>query len=245
MNIGVDCQITWPSEETLVEFEGYKLILFPKTRDKTTSIHVDLYRNRITDDDALTLINRFLSLKVWCDDAFAVTEGGWSGSPIPIAVEKRDLAFTTAFYWLFDRHIPQTDEGQRAIAIYREARNAEENSLVSYAVLGYYKVIELKHKGRADAKKWFGANFEKIKEHKQLADDVETFILSCGNEKPQDYLYRACRTAVAHANKPYSIDPDDEYQLQRLHVATRVLRELARLFIREELGVSDHNYDRT
>ena len=69
------------------------------------------------------------------------------------------------------------------------------------------------------------------------------FEKACGTERPHDYLYRACRTAVAHANKPFSSDPDDLSELRRLHVAADILRELARRFIRFELGVSDCPYD--
>jgi len=59
------------------------------------------------------------------------------------------------------------------------------------------------------------------------------------------YLWRTCRCAVAHANKPYSTDPDNFHELRRLYMATNVLRALARLFIKNELGVSDCVYDGT
>jgi len=48
---------------------------------------------------------------------------------------------------------------------------------------------------------------------------------------------------LAHANKPYSSDPDDPRELRRLHVAAEILRALARRFIHDELGVSDCPYD--
>jgi hypothetical protein len=47
----------------------------------------------------------------------------------------------------------------RALALYREARNAEQNFLVSYAVLNYYKIIEIKNHGPAAVKNWFRDNF--------------------------------------------------------------------------------------
>ena len=61
LNIGVDNQVTWPPQETAVEFEGIRLILFPKTRENTTSVHIDLQGQRISAEKATTLINRFLS----------------------------------------------------------------------------------------------------------------------------------------------------------------------------------------
>lgn len=114
LNVGVDNQVAWPSEEAMVDFEGYKLILLPKTLENTTSVHIDLYENKLTTEDALTLINRFLSVLTWCDDQFAVLQDGWSGNPVPVAVPRRNLAFTTVHHWIFDRKIPKLNEASFA-----------------------------------------------------------------------------------------------------------------------------------
>jgi hypothetical protein len=236
--------VTWPSEETIVDFEGYKLILLPKTRENTTSVHIDLHENKLTSEDALTLINRFLSVLTWCDDQFAVLQDGWSGNPVPVAVPKRNLAFTTAHHWIFDRQIPKSNEAKIAIALYREGRNAEQNYLISYAVLSYYKIIELKYH-REDTKKWLRDNFIVLKQHQYLAYMLKAFEKDCGTEQPHLYLYDACRTAVAHAKprKRQAYDPDNLSELRRLHVAADVLRELAKLFIQNELHVSGCGFD--
>lgn len=243
MNLGVDHQVTWPNKETVIEFSGHNLVLLPKSADNSSSIHIELQHQRLSQEEAMTLANRFLSMLTWCSDQFSVLQGGWSGNPIPVAVPKRDLAFTTAYYWAFDRKIPTSPESQRALAIYREARNAQQNHQVPYAVLAYYKIIELRHKGKSDAKRWFRENFEILRQNPNLVENVERFEVFCGTEQPHDHLYRACRTAVAHANKPYSIDADSVIELRRLHVAADVLRALARLFISREFGVSDCMYD--
>jgi len=83
LNVGVDNQITWPREEQLIRFDKYQFVLMPKTKDHIQSIHVDPQANRLTMEDALTIINRFLSLLTWCDDQFAIAEGGWGGQPDP------------------------------------------------------------------------------------------------------------------------------------------------------------------
>ena len=243
LNVGVDNQVTWPKHETLVKFDRYHFVLMPKTRDHVQSIHVDLTANHLTDLEAMTVINRFLSIMTWCDDQYAIMQGGWSGNPIPAPVPKRDLAFTTAYDWVFDRKIPEIEDARRAIAIYREARNAEQNYLISYAVLGYYKLIELKHKGRSDTKKWIREKLEELKDLGSFADSLKQLEDARGSEAPHDYLYRACRSAVAHANKPYSSDPDDFHETRRFHVAADILRHLARHFIERELQVSDCMFD--
>jgi hypothetical protein len=135
LNVGVDNQVTWPREEMLIKFDQYRFVLMPKTRDHVQSIHVDLTANRLKDAEAMTLVNRFLSLMTWCDDQFAIAQGGWSGNPVPVPVLKRNLAFTTTYNWVFNRKLPASDEVRRALALYREPRNAQQNAMISYAVL--------------------------------------------------------------------------------------------------------------
>jgi hypothetical protein len=243
LNMAVDNYVTWPNTETVVEFEGKKLILMPATHDKTTSLHIDLFSQRLTAEEASTLMNRFLSLLAWCDDRHAVLQEGWSGNPVPVPVPKRDPGFTTTHNWFFDRKLPASPEARKALALYREGCNAEESYLISFAVLSFYKIIELKYKGKSEARTWFRDNFEKLRSDETLIAKIADFEAACGTEKVHDHLYRACRTAVAHANKPLSSDPDEYIELKRLQVAADILRPLARLFIRDELGVSDCPYD--
>lgn len=243
MNLGVDTQVTWPKKETLVRCDGKNLVLMPMTKEHTTSIHIDLTGNRLSNEDAMTLANRFLSMLAWCSDQFAINEGGWSGNPVPVPVPRRNLAFATATHWAFDRKLPDSEEVRRALALYREARTAQQTHMVGYAVLDYYKVIEVKHRGRAEARTWFREAYEKLKHSGQHAEDVEQFELARGTELPHDYLYSACRVAVAHANHARSSDPDSFHETRRLHVAADVLRLLARAFISEELSVSDSMFD--
>jgi hypothetical protein len=245
LNLGVDAQVTWPPEETRVEFEGYRLILMPKTAENTTSIHIDLVGQRISQEKAVSLINRFLSLMTWCDDQFAVRQQGWYGTPIPVPVRKQELAFMTAYTWLFDRKIPTSAHARKALAIYREGRNAEQNYMISYAILSYYKIIELKFGDFSgpDVQAWIANNYPPLKADNTLSREIAAFEEECGNEAPQQYLNRACRVAVAHSSVNYPSDPDELTELRRLHIAAHVLRALARLFIREELGVSECPYD--
>jgi len=217
-------------------------VLMPKTCDYVQSIHVDLIANNLTDRDAITVINRFLSVMTWCDDQFAVAQDGWSGNPVPVAVPRRDLAFTTTHEWAFDRKMPSNEDAKRALAIYREARNAQQNYMISYAVLNYYKVVEIGHKGRGDVKNWFRDNFERMRQQSSYRDEFEKFAKICGGQEPHEYIYDVCRLAVAHAGKDSKSDPDDANELVRLHTAANVLRIFARDFITLAFGVSDVMY---
>ncbi len=242
LNIGVDTQVTWPKQEMLVQFDRYHFVLMPKTKEHTQSIHVDLHANRLSDREAMTIINRFLSVLTWCDDQFAVAQGGWSGNPVPVAVPRRDLAFVTAHHWVFDRRISSSDDVRRALALYREGRNAEETALVSYAVLSYFKIIEIRHPDGPRARKWIAHNFRAVWDTDQDRDDLSRFMNACGDETPENYIYTACRLAVAHASVKRPSDPDEADEITRLHAASNVLRRLARLMISQELAVSNHFY---
>jgi hypothetical protein len=245
LNIGVDNQVTWPREETLVDFDRYRLVLMPKTKEHVQSIHIDLHANQLSMEVAMTVINRFLSLMTWCDDQYAIAQDGWAGNSVPIAVPKRNLTFTTAYHWVFNRSIPASDEVRRALALYREARNAEQNYMVSYAVLNYYKIIEIRHHGWPTSTKWVADNLPAIVHDPHDKEGISAFLAACGEEKPEMYIYAACRVAVAHVSPNRPSDPDDLTELRRLHVAADVMRRLARRFISNELGVSDCTFGET
>jgi hypothetical protein len=199
LNIGVDNQVTWPAKETLIKFDRYQFVLMPKTQDHVQSIHVDLTANHLTDREAITIINRFLSIMMWCDDQFAIAQGGWSGNPVPVPVPKRDLAFTTTDQWIFDRQIPSSEEARRALALYRDARNAEQNFMVSYAVLNFFRIIEIRNHTRGDVKNWFRDNFAILQNKPNYSDSFSRFAKICATEQPHEYLYKACRVAVFKA----------------------------------------------
>jgi hypothetical protein len=239
LHVGVDNQVTWPRQESLIAFDRYKLVLMPKTRDHVQSVHIDLHENRLSTEEALTVVNRFLSLLTWCDDQYAIAEHAWSGSPIPIPVSKRDLAFTTTHQWGFARDIPASVEVRRALALYREARNAEQNFMISYAVLNYYKVIEIRYPDGPAARGWIARNFPAVGSDPHDQYGIKEFLAACGSEPPERYIYKACRVAVAHASDKYPSDPDEAGELRRLDTAADVMRRLARHFISLELGVSD------
>src|SRR3546814_18303966 len=82
----------------------------PKTKDHVQSIHIVLHANRLSMEEARTVINRFLSLMTWCDDQYAIAQDGWSGNPVPVAVPKRNLAFTTTSHWVFNRDLPVSED---------------------------------------------------------------------------------------------------------------------------------------
>jgi hypothetical protein len=245
LNLAADNHVTWPREPTLVKFDGYHFVLMPRTRDNVQSVHMDLTGNRLDDGSATTLIRRFLSVAAWCDDSFATLGFGWSGNPVPVPVTKPELAFRTTPHYIFDRKMPSTPEARRALALYREALNAEHNELISYAVLNYYKIIELTQRDRGATKNWFRDNFVYARSFEILKRSLDDFDKLRGTTKPHEYIYKSCRIAVAHAGKDSKSDPDDASELRRLHAAADIMQVLARHCIEVELKISDCMFDGT
>jgi len=243
MNIGVDVHVAWPKDELLIQFDNYEFVLMPRTEDHAASVHIDLHRYRLSQTQAMTVINRLLSVMSWVDDHFAISQGGWSGNPVPVAVSKRELATVTSHHWMFDRRIPDGEDTRRALALYREARNAQQNFMVSYAVLNFYKIIELRHQGRGPAKNWIRDNFAVVRANYGFDEAFARLEEIRGAQEVHEYLYTACRLAVAHASAKSPSDPDDADEIRRLHTAADVLRWMARHLIKTEMGVGDRPWE--
>jgi hypothetical protein len=114
--------------------------------------------------------------------------------------------------------------------------------MVSYAVLNFFRIIEIRNHTRGEAKNWFRDNFAILRCESHYSDAFSRFSEISANEQPHEYLYKACRVAVSHAGKDSKSDPDDANEVTRLHKAAEVLRILARHFILTDLGVSEVLY---
>jgi hypothetical protein len=245
LNMAADNHVTWPNVPTLVKFDGYHFVLMPRTNENVQSVHIDLAQNQLSDEQATTVIRRFLSVMAWCDDNFAILGFGWSGNPVPVAVSKPELAFRTTSQYFFDRKSPSTPEARRALALYREALNAEHSLLVSYAVLNYYKIIELTQPHAGAAKNWFRDNFAHVRGIDHLKKSLAGFDEMRGSATPHAYIHDSCRIAVAHAGKSSKSDPDDTSEVERLHIAANIMQALARHCIDTEFKISDCMFDGT
>ena len=236
LNLGVDTTVTWPKEPTRVEFGGHHFVLFPKTKENSHSISIDLHHERMTAEDARTLLNRFLSLLSWCDDRHAILREGWSGNPVPVPVLRREMVFSTMQNWMFYRSLPEGEKLLNCLSYYREGLNAEEAAIVSQAVLSFFKVFEMWRDARR-AKKWIKRVFTDacadVHEHA-----LEQFHSDRKEIEIEDYCYN-CRVAAAHASKAYQSDADISRETHRLSVAADIIKALARHYIRTTFDFSD------
>ncbi len=237
LNLGVDTNVTWPMEPTRIEFGGHQFVLFPKTKEHSYSISIDLHGERITEEDAISLFNRFLSLLSWCDDQHAILREGWSGNPVPVPVPRRDLGIMTMSTWIFCQTMPSDGGLLNSLSYYREGLNAAETGIPSQEILSFFKAFE---EGRASeaVRRWI----------------EEVFVEACVNV-PSNYMqqfhsercekaigpfvFENYRVASAHASRKFPSDADKYSEARRLHVGAQIMRALARHFIRTKFHLSD------
>jgi hypothetical protein len=244
LNMGVDAHVTWPREPKRVEFSGHHLVLFPLTKEHSKSISIDLMHERLSMDEARTLIHRFLSVLAWCDDGSAVLKWGWAGNPIPVPVERSGGYSNTMVDWHLYRSVPKDQELLERLAYYREALNAQESELVTFAVLSFYKVFERREASRKGVPNpthaWIETNLPIVSANLD-AEIRDQFENDCRTQdmKATDYIVKKCRVATAHASANHRSDPDSLPELQRLHTAAEIVHALARHSIRIEYGLSE------
>lgn len=235
LNAGVKGSATWPDEETTVDFGGHKLVLKPATRDTEQSVHVKL--RGISDVDALTVINRFLSILSWCDDQPMQNLYGWSGNPIPVAVPKERRVIGSSIAFPFYRIIEPNKKASLALAIFREGKTVNS---VPFEFLSYFKILNILWKDKCCQ----GQNpiIEGIRETlpkltgKMALSRIQV-LKNSESDVPQ-YLYGSGRCAIAHANLDPIVDPDDVSQLRRLSEDLHVVKAIAEHLMEAELGIS-------
>ncbi|TPL49776.1 methylamine utilization protein MauJ [Mesorhizobium sp. B2-4-6] len=241
LNLGVDTQVTWPKEPTRVQFAGYNFVMFPRTKETSHSISIDLNNEHLSSEDARTLISRFLSLLSWCDDSHAVLKDGWLGNPVPVPVPRSESAFSTTLHWLFNRSIPKDSELLQRLAYYREGLNAQQAGLVTFEVLSFFKVFERRVRSKPGepnpTKAWIRDVFDKV----SISLDkkiLERFNADRDGKEVEKYVFDNCRVAIAHTSDSFPSDADASPEIRRLYSAAEVIRELARYFINTEYGLS-------
>ncbi len=240
LNLRVDALVTWPKEPTRMEFGGHHLVLFPKTKDHSHSVSIDLTHERITAESARSLINRMLSVMSWCDDQPASLHEGWSGNPVPVPVPRQNLAFMTMQGWHFYRTPPDDERLKKCLAFYRDGLNAISVGLASHAVLSFFRVIETKFgKDKQAIVGWINHAVEATQlsasdSFQAYESDRRSTRLSHGH-----FIYKWHRVATAHAALDAPSDPDCAGEIRRLLEGARVIQLLARHFIKQEFNFSD------
>jgi hypothetical protein len=105
---------------------------------------------------------------------------------------------------------------------------------VSYAFLGFFKIINLVKKTGHEQKDWINTALPRIKDHRALVRKNE---LATTESDLGAYLYESGRCAVAHAYSDPIADPEDVADRTRLAKDLPLIQALAEHAIETELGV--------
>jgi hypothetical protein len=239
LNVGVKGNAVWPTAETTVEFGGHQLVLKPATRETEESVHIKL--QGLSDVEALTLVNRFLSVLSWCDDQPMENRYGWSGTPVPVAVGRESRVAGSSIAFPFYRQPEPNEKARLALALFREARTVNS---IPFAFLSYFKILNIfwQDKMLTTNGKRQNPIIEGIRTTlPKLKDELAVKRLrALTTTKPDvpNYLYESGRCAIAHAYADPIVDPDDLSALRRLSEDLHIVKEIAVHLIATELRVS-------
>jgi len=240
LNVGVQGRAVWPTKETTIEFGGRRLVLKPATRETDQSVHINL--RGISDVDALTLINRFLSVLSWCDDQSMDGRFGWSGTVIPAVVPRESRAVGSSIAFPFQRNLEAEKKTRLALALFREGRTVNS---VPFAFLSYFKIFNILWNDKTVTLKGgqrenqlvegIRSTLPKLKDRQALR---RLKALTSTQPDVPRYLYDQGRCAIAHAYADPIVDPDDVSDLRRLSEDLHIIKALAEYLIEVELKVS-------
>jgi len=246
LNHPIETQISWPTQETIVEFGDHEILVFPPDRQHDASLHIDLQRSKITDVVGMSILSQLLSIAAWLDDTYAVLLDGWSGGRIPTRPLRDTNCYPSSIIEFWANNWPPVESfsARRSLAIYREALNMNRYYSPPYAVLGFFRIIE------EQFNKKDGLRFLEEQIDKRIgSNDISQLQLRL-LELPENFsaadivrlLKIEGRHAVAHAKKDSDIDPDNIEQVRKISVVSDILRQLARSFMHQQLKLPEDSW---
>ncbi len=220
----------WPDKDTEIEFDGHNLLLRPETKELMPSVAFEFGSKGITYEDAMHLIQRFLSSLSWVENV-GIRAEVWTGGGFPTKIGKSANVRHVAPK--FDKtYLPNpTDKKQiLALAIYRDALGVNS---VPYKFLGLARIINIIGKSHVQ-KKWINDNLSKLTDPESL--NIISALRTKGVTDIGYYLYNSGRSSVAHAEDEV-VNPDIVTDVVRLSRELPLMQDLAELFIENELGI--------
>ncbi len=228
--IGLETEIAWPTKDTHVDYRGWEIVLRPETESLAPTIAIPFESPR-TREEALVVGREFLSALVWvegrCLRETLVTGGGGptfvgKGPSVPMTDPNFKIEYLPE---------PPDNKTRLALALYREALNVNS---VPYRFLGFYKIINMLHKGGPDQKLWINSTIVCLDNY-----EAKNRLAALQLTEPDigQYLYVSGRCAVAHAFDDPIVDPDRSQDLQRLAADIPLMRALAEYAIEHEFKI--------
>ncbi|MDP8212070.1 MAG: hypothetical protein P9X22_02110 [Candidatus Zapsychrus exili] len=234
LNLGISGGGCWPSKEEKINFGGHELLLKPATRKTEQSVHVNLRKEKISWIDAMTLVNRFLSILSWCgggNKGMDVIDGaGVSGSVAPVTIPLRTRMIGSSIAFPFYRDVEKDSKACLALALYREGLVIDS---VPLSFLSFFKIINIFYNDKTIIEGLRNLLPQIKYEHvKKRIDELKESVKDIAR-----YLYER-RCAIAHAFTDPTIDPDNVTESRDVSQDVWIIRAVADYLIESRLGVS-------
>ncbi|NHQ87205.1 hypothetical protein HA050_13900 [Iodobacter sp. HSC-16F04] len=240
LTAGVASSIPWPSLDVCVVYAGDEYFLRgTKNGDNTSPPCITIACKDGGVDDAIAKIYRFTSILSWFEGGYVDVSGYiWGSHPILYGGRTVYSSMGIAGDKSFNcNHMPivEQENVRKALAFWREGERLDEIH-DSYAFLSFYKVIESQFSNGKKKAEWITAHIDKLTDRAA----IRVAELRAAGTDVSRHLFDSGRCAVAHASLDGEIvDPDIPEDRRRLSADLVIMKELARIFIRDELRVLD------
>lgn len=235
-NVAVTPHFSWPNMPIAVPFDGRTAVLSPPT-DTLACRAALLDPNRMTCEEGGTVLSRFLSRLAWAKNG-GVEEFFHIGTNLPNEPGRLGQGTYARSGWAtIDPphyiYLPSTlgEKAELGLALYREGLSVNS---VPFGFLSLFKILNIRHASGAAQKKWINDNLATIcyLPAAAMLNEIQALHQNVGH-----YMYVHGRCAAAHASSTPLVNPDIYADRCRLESDFPLIKELAALFIENELDV--------
>lgn len=236
----VDQQIGWPLKKVMVIYRGRKVLLLPATKSQHAAAAILTKGHTLNGlKEGQTFLMQFLSALAWYHPAkLEIVE--WSNSSTQGALTKhlrlplnKRAGMGHQFFRPTELPDPSDPKAQLALALFREGLSINH---LGYSFLSFYKIINLRYDKEDRQKKWLKRSLPLIENLNHLKEIFKK--IKSQHSDPVQYIYEACRCAVAHASmKKTTYNPEsieDEIRFYEIHP---IMIALAKVMIEKEFGI--------
>ncbi len=220
----------WTGKPIKLSFQGNDYFLMPRDGDFLAYISIEIGRREDPKNkqSSVAMLASYLAwyfkqgieICTWIGHAGLISKFKYGNIPV--------------IYSHFDvRYIPRIpdDKAKIALALYREALTLNVNG---YKFLSFYKVLDLACNTSHNQRQAIKEYLPKIIDREAKAR-IETLYQS--NENIEEYLYKSCRCAVAHAYQKPFLNPDNIDDDVRLKADLPIIKEIAEKIIEDKFGI--------
>ena len=235
-NVAVIPHFSWPNVPVAIPFEGKTVVLSPST-DTLACRAALLDPSRTTFKEGGTILSRFLSRLAWTKNG-GIKEFFHIGTNIPTEPGRLGQGSSARSGWAsIDPphciYLPLSigDKAELALALYREGLSVNS---IPFGFLSLFNILNIQHSSGAAQETWINDTLTSIWYQPAVdrLNEIRVMHRDVGH-----YMYVQGRCAVAHASSNPLEDPDIFSDRLRLKSDFPLMKELAALFIEQELGV--------